>query len=184
MSHPSRPARGFTLIELLVVIAIISALIAVLLPAVQKVREAANRTNCANNLKQIGLATHNYADANAGQLPPTSKALPRFGTYCGNWTFTLMPYLEQTQTYQQGMSGAGNANPGVDYSYGWPYWDKPLRLYLCPSDVTTPNGVIKATAPLLDLGWRAPAPCRTIRPWERPAGRIGMPSSIRLGRSV
>jgi prepilin-type N-terminal cleavage/methylation domain-containing protein len=89
-----RRHAGFTLIELLVVIAIISILIGLLMPAVQKAREAANRIKCANNLKQIGLAMHLYHDGHK-RLPPS-----RLGDEQPTWAVLIMPYIEQDNRYR------------------------------------------------------------------------------------
>jgi prepilin-type N-terminal cleavage/methylation domain-containing protein len=111
LSRQGRP--GFTLIELLVVIALIAILIGLLLPAIQKVREAAARTRCSNNLKQIGLAVHNYASANQESLPALSSDLarPKYGAYNGGIFFTLLPYLERQDLYQSALAANVTATP-------------------------------------------------------------------------
>src|SRR5260221_2153880 len=94
--------RGFTLIELLVVIAIIAVLIALLLPAVQQAREAARRTQCRNNMKQLGLAMHNYADV--FQYLPMGEGLD-LGNNTGGWRMSgyvgMLPYFDQAPLYNQ-----------------------------------------------------------------------------------
>ncbi len=126
--------RGFTLIELLVVIAIIGVLVALILPAVQQAREAARRTQCRNNLKQIGLALHNYHDIFL-MLPPGYIAVgpgphpAHDGTSGAGWGVMILPQLEQENlfdTFNSNLSIADAANDA--------FRERPLAVFRCPSD--------------------------------------------------
>ncbi len=143
--HTPRTFRAaFTLIELLVVIAIIAILMGLLLPAVQKVREAAARIKCVNNLKQIGLACHSYHDAQNG-LPPGYTAANSY--FDGEndvapgwaWGAYLLPYLEQNNLYQQ-----IDFNQPVESPVNAAAVQKLLPMFLCPSD-PTPAGPFGVT---------------------------------------
>jgi prepilin-type N-terminal cleavage/methylation domain-containing protein len=132
----SRSRRGFTLIELLVVIAIIAVLIALLLPAVQQAREAARRTQCKNNLKQIGLALHNYLDTHL-VFPPgyidrngNPNVTPDLDQGPGwGWASFLLPMMDQSNVHNQ-----INFNQGVGLLSNITISQKPLSIFRCPSD--------------------------------------------------
>ncbi len=144
---------GFTLIELLVVIAIIAILIALLVPAVQKVREAAARAQCTNNLKQIVLATHNFHDANK-RLPPGSIGSAWGETttqICIGTLAFILPYVEQGTVYNQLTATGTVMQPNTASTWGTGNWwnnnnvvavaNAQIQTFLCPSDSATSRTV-------------------------------------------
>jgi prepilin-type N-terminal cleavage/methylation domain-containing protein len=152
---PRQRRRGFTLIELLVVIAIIAVLVGLLVPAVQKVREAAARTSCSNNMHQIGIATAHFAGENKQKLPPMWGSPAGFNTTTGTGSYGtlfyfILPYMDNDPIYSGSVNGVQTRAPGnpqgVPAYYSFPYAGDAqpqgpivgsiIKSFLCPSDST------------------------------------------------
>ena len=166
--------KGFTLIELLVVIAIIAILIALLLPAVQQAREAARRTQCKNNLKQIGLALHNYLDVFT-VFPPSFVSDGRgttSGTPGGEWSVhaRILPYLEESNLYSQmdlklSYSDPSGVNDGIA--------TQRIAGFLCPSEVNDMQRVDSSTGAAIHYPVNYGFNGGTWKVWENANGRAG-----------
>ena len=176
--------RGFTLIELLVVIAIIGVLIALLLPAVQSAREAARRAQCVNNIKQLGLAAHNYNSAHgifpgAYQTGRLAGGAPGVGGMWGSWSpqALLLPFLEQTAIYNAANFMFINQGNDIGGSYGNVYVNtttirSKINSFVCPSNPSIPGTFFGAPRPGNSYFGNQGATMAHAGDWtERPAQR-------------
>ena len=170
MPSISQRSRGFTLIELLVVIAIIAVLIALLLPAVQQAREAARRSQCKNNLKQIGLGFHNYHDT-MKVFPPGYVQIKATAKNEGTWVVFMLPYLDQAPLYNTADFSGPTFGQTSASSQNFKITSTKLSVMTCPSDtdadlafgylVKGNYGLSNGIGPMLAAdGYQSPAPAR------------------------
>jgi prepilin-type N-terminal cleavage/methylation domain-containing protein len=131
--------QGFTLIELLVVIAIIAILIGLLLPAVQKVREAANRAKCQNNLKQMSLALHNCNDSYQ-KLPPLVGRFPAKTGNANTLQFWILPFIEQDNLYKSAFNATTNTYDPISLPAAQGAASQVIKTYVCPADPSLSSG--------------------------------------------
>jgi prepilin-type N-terminal cleavage/methylation domain-containing protein/prepilin-type processing-associated H-X9-DG protein len=167
------PKRGFTLIELLVVIAIIAVLIALLLPAVQAAREAARRAQCTNNMKQIGLACHNYLDTQ-GVFPPGAISINGVASNCAlsgwssnffTWAVLILPQIEGNTTYNSLNTFMGVGQNGTDNGEAFTAYLAVPKSFVCPSDADNDNGTRPWNG---SLGCPYPNPMGQAPAWAPP----------------
>ena len=172
-SNPPRSTRAFTLVELLVVIAIIGVLVALLLPAVQAAREAARRMSCASNLRQVGLAMHNYHDTNKTFPIGVSNDIPGDGNGSNsNWTWParILPFIEQTALYSQINVGIGNAPlPTAGTPLAQALMTS-IPIYMCPSDPGDPKQFNRYLLGYPKLNYPATKPMVMWRDWVSDSG--------------
>jgi type II secretory pathway pseudopilin PulG len=158
LCHWRLSRSGLTLMELLLVTALIAVLIGLIVPAVQKVHEAAARTQCQNNMKQMGLAVHAYATTYGWIVPVHDEPM-----YQGGWLAHILPYLGQDALYQ-GITaspyGQGNANPNNPDDHGGmdqvPYCNTIVPTYHCPADPRSGADFIHQATSTTTLGGNAP----------------------------
>jgi prepilin-type N-terminal cleavage/methylation domain-containing protein len=166
-------SRGFTLIELLVVIAIIAILIGLLLPAVQKVRDAAARLQCQNNLKQIGLGLHNYHDAN-NFFPPAYTVIATPPPSATSWGVYILPYIEQDNLYKQyNLTGTIGTTPNLTVV------STHLKVFQCPA-APNPNRLY-TDGPVPGSALGVSSWGNTPVGWTASAGDYTVTTGVRLG---